>query len=571
MYLFFASSLIGLQPELRAIQASGTDGEKALADAFGHKYQYASRLSCFIHCRRNIKQQLRDRHFPDAAIKSVLEDIFGVQQDEIFAEGLVDCTSDSEFSEKLQVLEKRWNDIEARDSQIIHGFYNWFIQHKSDIIKSTMLRPVREEAGLGCPPQPFNPSEAVNAVIKNQVSYKSHQLIQFMEHLKAVVDEQDREVQRAVIGWGKYRFKEQYSSLQIPESQWFKMMEKQRSDHIMKRVANTKVIVSSIAVDPSVTSPVADLEASKHLSIDVNTVAASVSVPLECLKGIWQKAEELLNSQHGMSPAPGQPEEARMVLSRSGKRPHLILPCKRGHFKCDSDCLNFKSLGICSHSVAVAECNNLLTEFLAHFQKAKKKPNFTAVSLHGVPAGSGKKGGGVPRKRRKLEATSSKRVDRLESTATLPSSSAVMSGSTTGNSSPLAQVCGASTVNISLDTQARPSYTFGGSFSSPWVLLTMTGGTNPTILLLVHILHHSVRATRVYLLKLLPWVLQWLMIPHHSTCILFQETFQSVPDVEISMSSQLCHLMIFAYNTGSGDTSWQVECSSQSLHQRITM
>ena len=150
------------------------------------------------------------------------------------------------------------------------------------------------------------------------------------------------------------------------------MTEKQRSDH-MKRVANTKVIVSSIAVDPSVTSPVADLEASKHLSVDVNTVAASVSVPLECLKGILQKAEELRNSQHGMSPAPGQPEEARMVLSCSGKRPHLVLPSKGGRFKCDSDCLNFKYLGICSHSVAVAECNNLLTEFLAHFQKAKKR------------------------------------------------------------------------------------------------------------------------------------------------------------------------------------------------------
>ena len=128
-YLFFASSLIGLRPELRAIQAFGTDGEKALADAFGHEYRYASRLSCFIHCRRNIKQQLRAHHFPDAAIKSVLDDIFGVQQDEVFAEGLVDCTSDNEFSEKLQVLEKRWNGIEAGDSQITNGFYNWFIQH----------------------------------------------------------------------------------------------------------------------------------------------------------------------------------------------------------------------------------------------------------------------------------------------------------------------------------------------------------------------------------------------------------------------------------------------------------
>ena len=54
-YLFPASSL---SPDLRAVRAFGTDGEKALADAFGHEYRYATRLSCFIHCRRNLKQQL---------------------------------------------------------------------------------------------------------------------------------------------------------------------------------------------------------------------------------------------------------------------------------------------------------------------------------------------------------------------------------------------------------------------------------------------------------------------------------------------------------------------------------
>ena len=174
----------------------------------------------------------------------------------------------------------------------------------------------------------------------------------------------------------------------------------------------------------------------------------------------------MLNSPHGMSSAPGQPEEARMVLSRSGKRPHLVLPCK-GRFKCDSDCLNLKSLGTCSHSVAVAECNNLLTEFLAHFQMTKKTPNFTAVSLHGVPAGSGKKGGAIPRKRRKLKISSNitNHVDHLESSPS--SSSALVSGSTTGSASPLTRLCGASTVNI-LDSQAGPSYTPGSSYSSNW-------------------------------------------------------------------------------------------------------
>lgn len=66
--------------------------------------------------------------------------------------------------------------------------------------------------------------------------------MQFIQYLKAVIDEQDREVERAVIGRGKYRFKEQYSSLQVRESQWFRMTEKQRLDH-MKRVATTKVVV----------------------------------------------------------------------------------------------------------------------------------------------------------------------------------------------------------------------------------------------------------------------------------------------------------------------------------------
>ena len=30
-----------------------------------------------------------------------------------------------------------------------------------------------------------------------------------------------------------------------------------------------------------------NMEVSKHLSVEVNTVAASVSIPLEYLKGIW--------------------------------------------------------------------------------------------------------------------------------------------------------------------------------------------------------------------------------------------------------------------------------------------
>ena len=57
MYVFFVATLVGLRRELVGLRAFGTDGEKALADAFSHEFHYAVHLTCFIHCCRNIKSQ----------------------------------------------------------------------------------------------------------------------------------------------------------------------------------------------------------------------------------------------------------------------------------------------------------------------------------------------------------------------------------------------------------------------------------------------------------------------------------------------------------------------------------
>ena len=367
-----------------------------------------------------LKQQLNDRNYPTTAATTVLDDIFGKQQADVFVEGLVDSVSEEEFDRKVATLGAKWNEIESSSSQVSPGFHSWFVRYKADSIKSTMLKPVREQAGLGCPPEQFttNQSEAINSVIKNQVGYKSHQLMEFVEHLKMVVDEQDHEVERAVIGRGKYRFDSAYAYLEVSPSKWFKMSEKQRQDHLAK-IAKAKVSNTTSRITPPSSSQ--SVRSSKTLSVDVNSVAAKVSVPLECLIGIWQKAEDLLQSPSDMSPAPGQPEKARMVISRSGKRPHLVLPSKQG-FKCDSDCLNFKSIGLCSHTVAVAECNDSLKEFHCNFEKSHKKPSFTSLALHDVTAGSGRKGSVPPRKRKKQEPIT-KRVDGHSANVGLPMSS----------------------------------------------------------------------------------------------------------------------------------------------------
>lgn len=107
-YVFFAATLVGLHPELQGLRAFGTDGEKSLVDAFSHEFSYTMHLTCFNHCRQNIKRKLQEMIYPEAAIKEILDDIFGVRQSDTFCEGLVDSVSKQDFDKKLKQLEKRW-------------------------------------------------------------------------------------------------------------------------------------------------------------------------------------------------------------------------------------------------------------------------------------------------------------------------------------------------------------------------------------------------------------------------------------------------------------------------------
>ena len=168
IHIFSLHLLIGLRPALEGVRAFGTDGEKALADGFSHEFRYALNLTCFIHFRRNIKQQLQERGFPPHAITEIVDDVMGGQKGSVFCEGLVDCSSNDEFQQKLLMLKERWQEFDGG------GFHEWFCEHKAAVIEETMLKPIREDACLGCPPHSFttNASETANFILKNKVDYK---------------------------------------------------------------------------------------------------------------------------------------------------------------------------------------------------------------------------------------------------------------------------------------------------------------------------------------------------------------------------------------------------------------
>jgi len=99
-----------------------------------------------------------------------------------------------------------------------------------------MLRPIPEDAGLGVPPSTFttNASESINAMLKRKVKYKRSELVAFIQHLRELIDEQQRDLERAVIKRGKYELRDEYKFLEVDEANWFKMPKVQREKHMKK-------------------------------------------------------------------------------------------------------------------------------------------------------------------------------------------------------------------------------------------------------------------------------------------------------------------------------------------------
>jgi len=123
------------------------------------------------------------------------------------------------------------------------------------------------------------------------------------------------------------------------------MTREQRLSHI-KKVASTAVSDTRELVDEE------SCRSHTSLSADILCLAANIGLPVTALQAIGDKARELLETAGAITPAPGQSPDACMVLSRTGKRPHLVTPKRNGGFACDDECPQYRSSGVCSHVVA---------------------------------------------------------------------------------------------------------------------------------------------------------------------------------------------------------------------------
>ena len=401
---YFASTLISHNKQLRNILCFGSDGDKALVEAFSHAFPFATQLRCFIHLRRNVQEKLRALSIPHQVADAFLTDIFGKHCGSTYIEGLVDCTSEHEFDEKLQLLKRTWNvrELPYCPSSGVR-FYSSFCQYQANVVKHHMRRDVREAVGLGCPPSIFttNSSESLNASIKKKMDYKQHEWPQFNKLIREFVMSHRDEVIRSLSGRGQYRLTSEYNHLATSVNDWSKMTAVQRKkivcdfDSAVIPISRNHPPLPAMSLLPSSSGY---SSSSKSLSVSPED-SGILTIPLVTLQGMWEKAERLLCSKSEITPAPGSDPKARMVLSLTSDSPHFVRCKQSGQYICDSACIRWTSANICSHTLAVAETNGELLKFLHWYSDAGNAPNISTLAMQGLPSGRGRKGGQPKRKR----------------------------------------------------------------------------------------------------------------------------------------------------------------------------
>ena len=115
------------------------------------------------------------------------------------------------------------------------------------------------------------------------------------------------------------------------------------------------------------------------LSINLKE-AGIVSIPTTTLQAIEEKAKQLLYEDSSIVPAPGS-DNAYMVKSWRGEKPHYVVVKPEGAVMCDSSCPQWRGSRLCSHIIAVAEKENSLSQLLTKFTKSKREMNLSQLVI----------------------------------------------------------------------------------------------------------------------------------------------------------------------------------------------
>ena len=156
--------------------------------------------------------------------QNVLSTIFGRRNGNSRTKALVDANSVEEFDEMLEALETERHALETTEHSGEPQFSSWFKRHIAMVMKDNMITPVREKAGLGCPPEFYtqNIPECCNSMVKKNAG-KKKEWADFCISLESAVQSQEKELVKAVHDMGEFRLSPDFKHLQIDADKWIGM------------------------------------------------------------------------------------------------------------------------------------------------------------------------------------------------------------------------------------------------------------------------------------------------------------------------------------------------------------
>ena len=201
---------------------------------------------------------------------------------------------------------------------------------------------------MGSPPKPYytNDNESINSLLKETINYKKKQQWgMFNDKMKKLVEQQQREVEKAVTNCGRFRLQSEYSFLAVAEDKWFRMIEEQRIQHLKKfKTCSVRQMdqmdQESFSSQPGHSLQSHDITVGQFqlgqinsLSVSCEDATVATRLPKETVEGIWTKAAMLKSDSNAVTFAPGCGKKDRMVKSMSKVSPHLVTVTKNSQYK----------------------------------------------------------------------------------------------------------------------------------------------------------------------------------------------------------------------------------------------
>ena len=371
-FKYFAHTLLEHNDKVERIAFVGGDRDK-VQQGFLSPLQGCTFFPCKKHVEDDISRKLADLGLNDMKME-VLKDIFGSEKER--EKGIVDSISDDEFVAKVISVADKWERLEkgihpAKEPQ----FAQYFRDCIEEDMKEGMLLSTRRKAGLSDELFYNNAQECSNFKYKSKIleekmnttpGYRPHVKCTWTEALvlyRKLVEEVNRDKQRAVLRKGSFVFTDRLKYLEIPLHRWSTMTPREKQSHLAK--VDPTVKEASIAV--LVLNQESQEPGTSSTSDGNCTIGCfeESSLP-ECLRGSWVNASRIVDLE-GTTSHPNDPNK-KVVISQSGPTIHTVEISKnRKKLTCDAHCPRFKEMAICCHTIAIAHKEGLLEDFVSSY------------------------------------------------------------------------------------------------------------------------------------------------------------------------------------------------------------